>query len=230
MRFASSSMIFASFVSVFVLVGNGCQRDKANADAASDVREESPQVPIGPVDPAFAEQIHATAVGYFDYPRVDDRPHWAPGPCANTKAVADEPRVGMSSAGSNSLHKEKLYYLFVKDYGNYLKPTEGSAPVGQVVVKQAYIAAEITKDNHFKPDDPRVVERSGRKYTTGDALALFIMMKLDEKTPNTDHGWIYGVADFNGEVKSAGVIEACASCHAHAGHDRLFGSVQPAQK
>jgi hypothetical protein len=40
------------------------------------------------------------------------------------------------------------------------------------------------------------------------------------------YGWIYGVTDFNGEVKAAGVIEACASCHAHAAHDRLFGPIK----
>ena len=38
-----------------------------------------------------------------------------------------------------------------------------------------------------------IAERNGRKYTTGEPLALFIMIKLDEKTPHTDHGWITGL-------------------------------------
>lgn len=205
----------------------GCQRDKPTPGALSDVQKEPAATPRLVIDPAFAERIHATAIDYFDYPRVDDKPHWAPGPCANTKMVEDAPRVQMSNAEAESLHKEKFYYLFVKNYQDYLKPGEGSAPVGQVLVKQAYLAEEVPKTHkeseRLAVDDPRVVERSGRKYTLGDPLSLFIMIKLDEKTPNTDHGWIYGVTDFDGKVEAAGMIESCARCHAHAAHDRIFG-------
>ena len=87
----------------------------------------------------------------------------------------------------------------------------------------SFIADEIKDDATIKPGDLRVVERSARKYTPGALLAYFVMIKLDEKTPNTDHGWIYGVIDNEGQVQAAGNIEVCASCHAHASHDRVFG-------
>jgi hypothetical protein len=225
MPFAPNARIVTPIIAMLIVTSVSCRRDKTNAGAAIEVQEESPAVPRGPIDPAFTEQIHSTAIGYFDYPRVDDKPHWAPGPCANTKLVEDAPHIRLSSAAPNSLHGEKLYYLYVKNHESYLKPADSSAPIGQVIVKQAYLAYEIKKPDEVKPSNTAVVERSGRKYTTGEPLALFIMMKLDEKTPNTDHGWIYGITDFNGDVKSAGVIEACASCHAHAAHDRLFGPI-----
>lgn len=209
----------------FVAISTGCQRDRTNAGVVVEVHEESRAVPRGAVDPAFAEQIHSIAGDYFDYAKVDDQPHFAPAPCAPATAFDDGPAIRLSSAGPNSLHAEKLYYLYVKNHESYLKPNEGSAPVGQVIVKQGYLAHEITTDNAFHRNTKAVVERNGRKYTTGEPLALFIMMKLDEKTPNTDHGWIYGVTDFGGKVSAAGVVDACASCHAHAPHDRLFGPI-----
>jgi len=231
MLFMSKPIVVTGLISM-LLATAGCRRDtetnaaapvEPQAEPRAEPRAQPPEAPRGPIDPAFKDRIYSTAIGYFDYPRVDDKPHWAPGPCAPPSAFEDQPRVRLSSAGTNSLHSEKLYYLFVKDHESYLKPTAGSVPVGQVIVKQAYLAYELKKDPGYQLRERTIIERSGRKYTTGYPLALFIMMKLDEKTPHTDHGWIYGIADFNGEVKAAGVIEACASCHAHAAHDRLFG-------
>jgi hypothetical protein len=212
------------FVAAVAVGAFGCRRGEG-VGIAPEQREEQ-VVPSGPVDTAFAEKIHAVAIGYFDYPKVDDRPHWAPGPCAPPSAFEDQPNIRMSSAGKASLHDQKLYYLFVKDHENYLKPDAGASVfVGQVIVKQGYLAWEITKPEANDRKSRDVVEKDGRLYRTGQPLALFIMMKLDENTPNTDRGWIYGIADFNGEVKAAGVLERCASCHRNAPHDRLFGPI-----
>lgn len=221
MPFATHPLVLIPIVTMLFGISGGCRRDTKNAGPAIEVQEERPTVPSGSIDPAFTAQIHSTATEYFDYPQVDDRPHFAPGPCAPTKGSADYPVVRLSGAGTNSLHAEKLYYLYVKNYESYLKPVQGSAPVGQIIVKQGYLAQEITSVNGLPS---RVIaERNGHKYTIGEPLALFIMVKLDEKTPHTDHGWIYGITDFDGEVSAAGVIEACANCHAHAAHDRIFG-------
>jgi hypothetical protein len=54
---------------------------------------------------------------------------------------------------------------------------------------------------------------------------LFIMMKLDPATPDTDHGWVYGtVAADRVTVTSAGRVASCMGCHESAGFDRLFGA------
>lgn len=215
------SMTTAAVIVASILAG--CRQDRMPTPAPTEVGKMPTPATQDPINPAFSEMIHNAAVGYFDYPRVDDKPHWAPAPCAPANEKSDEPRVRMSSAGPKSQHTEKLFYLYVRNFKSYLEASTGSAPVGQTLVKQAYTAEEITNAKGRDTDDRRTVERNGHKYTTGDPLALFIMMKLDEKTPNTDHGWIYGVADYQGNVKSAGAVEACASCHANAAHDRIFG-------
>jgi len=208
-----------------LLASSGCRRaSDAGATAEPEQREAPAPAPAAKVDEKLEKIFHDIGVGYFEYPKVDDRPHFAPGPCAPPQAFEDEPRVRLSSADASSLHTKKLYYLWVKDHESYLHPKEGQkAPVGQVLVKQAFAAVEVKDNDKRKRRD--VASRDGHDYITGDPLALFIMAKFDEKQPNTDEGWLYAVVDFDGTVRQAGVLNSCAKCHANAQHDRIFGPI-----
>lgn len=53
---------------------------------------------------------------------------------------------------------------------------------------------------------------------------LFVMMKLDPKTPDTDMGWAFGsVSAAAKTVTAAGKIASCKGRQAPAKHDRLPG-------
>ena len=39
---------------------------------------------------------------------------------------------------------------------------------------------------------PEYAFAEGKAYKTGAAAPLFVMVKLDPKTPGTDQGWVYG--------------------------------------
>jgi hypothetical protein len=61
-------------------------------------------------------------------------------------------------------------------------------------------------------------------YKAAKPAGLFVMMKLDPKTPGTDAGWVYGTLSADGKaVTAAGKVESCMKCHQDAKHDRLFG-------
>src|SRR5436190_351218 len=71
----------------------------------------------------------------------------------------------------------------------------------------------------------RTPARKGDKLFKATKQAdLFIMFKLDPKTPGTDNGWVYGTVTPDGKtVTSAGRVESCMKCHQDAKADRLFG-------
>jgi hypothetical protein len=139
----------------------------------------------------------------------------------------------------------------VRRRDEYLSLAKGKAvPVGQAVVKQSWVPEEIT-DPKEKPEgiDFRKITFSGD--STSDPLSrfgsdedhfypyackgdkvfkaarqadLFIMLKLDPRTPDTDDGWVYATATPDGKkITSMGKIESCMKCHRQAKSDRLFG-------
>lgn len=125
--------------------------------------------------------------------------------------------------------------------------------IGQVIVKEAWVPKAISREEFSKevqkiqPDRttrnieekkggggvldygdqvrPYAVARDGAHWFHAEKKAgLFIMMKLDPKTPGTDEGWVYGtVADDLKTVTSVGKVSSCMKCHQEAPHDRLFG-------
>ena len=140
-------------------------------------------------------------------------------------------------------HNDPLWYAKLKR-----KP----APIGQVIVKESWIPKEIsvevfTKLNQtaFRETGPvRTIEekrfgdsifdygdqllpfvsQKGKYYQAEKKAGLFIMMKLDPKTPGTDEGWVYGtIADDLKTVTSVGKVEKCMKCHQEAINDRLIG-------
>ncbi len=156
-------------------------------------------------NPSFHKQLLEIAQKYESYGKVDDMARWAPGMCA----APPPPALRLSKAGSKSPHTRKLYYLFAADRSDYVlkKPSK----VGQVVVKEAwYPQVKVNSD-------------STKSAVPTKKNALFIMMKLDPATLDTDKGWVYGTVTPDGKtVTSSGKVESCMGCHVQVKGDRLF--------
>ncbi len=117
-------------------------------------------------------------------------------------------------------------------------------PVGQVVVKEAWVPEEVRDgERPAGPGDMRrklkvrrggqwveeevafdpYVRRDSQLYRAKEKAGLFILFKADPEAPGTDEGWVYGTVTPDGkQVTSAGRVESCMSCHRDAPHDRLF--------
>jgi len=104
-----------------------------------------------------------------------------------------------------------------------------------VIVKESWIPKETTEVEPGNVDYTKYVRtnpgnfypyasKGGKVYKASKRGDLFIMMKLDPSTPNTDAGWVYGSVTADGKtVTAAGKVESCMNCHQDAKHDRLFG-------
>lgn len=207
--------------------------------------------------PPFHARLLKIAEIYSVYGRIDDEVRWAPVYCR--MPMPGQPRYSQSS--DEATHGQKLYSLFARDREAYLTKTDAS-PVGQIVVKEAWVpeevdakpildASQIVRTERGRdrkvPDDLAPVglgaifqsgdhfhpfaEKKGKWYRAKERGPLFIMMKLDAKTPGTDEGWVYGTVSADGKtVTSAGRVASCMKCHEER-KDRLFGLVPtPAQK
>jgi hypothetical protein len=142
-----------------------------------------------------------------------------------------------STAPDSSPHGKKLYFLFVK----MPDPPTAEQPVGQVVVKEAWVPEEVKGGKTSGPirrklkvrrggewvemetDFDPYVRRDGKLYHAREKAGLFILLKLQPGTPGTDAGWVYGTVTPDGkQVTFAGRVESCMGCHQQARHDRLF--------
>jgi Cytochrome P460 len=178
----------------------------------------------------FTSGLLAAAGAYASYGRIGERVEWALMDCAAPgprDAEYDVPRF--SKSGDDATHGQKLYYLYAADRRSYRAGSDGEpaevSPVGQVVVKEAWIPEEVKNEPPaiVQPNDR--IERGGRTYRTARLAGLFVMMKLDPETPGTDQGWVYGtVAADRVTVTSAGLVASCMGCHEDAPFDRLFGA------
>ncbi|HYG78565.1 MAG TPA: cytochrome P460 family protein [Planctomycetota bacterium] len=198
-------------------------------------------------DPAFHARLLEIAGEYLGYGRVDDQHRWAPYLCKMAWSV---PR--MSAADEGAPHAQKLYFIFAKDRKAYLALK--SEP-GQVVVKESWTPKEVpanTKQDFIEekavlpkelpkdiPDEQiphfdtwsRFAKKGEKLYHAENKAGLFIMFKLDSKTPETDKGWVYGTVNFDGKtVTSAGRVASCMGCHVEAKNDRLFGLPDPPKR
>jgi hypothetical protein len=192
----------------------------------------------------FHERLLEIARTYKDFGRLDDEFRWAPELCRMTR-----PGVARFSASKQEdTHGKKLYSLFVKERREYLAmETDKTNSIGQVVVKESWVPEEVTDPkeerkmlvtkvkplekgreqfdlsalgDHFLP----YATKDGKTYRAAKQSDLFIMFKMDPKTPETDDGWVYGTVTADGKkVTSAGKVATCMKCHQDAGHDKLFG-------
>jgi hypothetical protein len=197
-----------------------------------------------PTEPAFHAELKKIAGEYVSYGRVDDEMRWAPYLCRM-------PMPGIahvSASKDDKTHGRKLYSLFAKNHMAYRALDERNpVPVGQVLVKQSWMPEDVTEkkkdaqgrvpfeeivrttpkkgDPFYQGDHFWPYARKGDKvYKASKQADLFIMLKLDPKTPGTDSGWVYGTVTPDGRtVTSAGRVESCMKCHQETKTDRLFG-------
>jgi hypothetical protein len=195
-------------------------------------------------DKPFHKGLLMAVAEYKDWGRVDDDMRWAPWLCRARKPG----QVQFSASKDGQTHGQKLYSLFARDRDAYWSLRgEGKVATGQVVVKESWIPEEVTdpKERGSLCDDSKIIRTPSRRcrvpesqgdhfypYVTRDNKVfkaskqadLFVMLKLDPKTPNTDAGWVYGTVTPDGKtVTSAGKVESCMNCHREAKNERLFG-------
>ena len=194
----------------------------------------------------FEKELLKAAAEYKPWGRVDDEVRWAPELCR----IPNPGRPQFSASKDEETHGQKLYSLFAKNRNDYLGIAKSkTAAVGQIIVKQSWVPEEITdvKKQPAKRIDPREIIRTpnpeapdlptlkgdhfypyvwkGEKvFKASKQGDLFVMMKLDPKTPGTDEGWVYATLTPDGKkLTSAGLVESCMKCHQETKTDRLFG-------
>ncbi len=233
--------LLLAFALLTVLPGCG-EREPSKEPASAAMMIPSP--------PDFEVRLLEIAQTYELFGRIG-KPRWAPQLCVNDRSppASPEPNAGPNPWFSDSkdpdTHGRKLYWLFVKAVPagathGYIPPGEVSR-VGQAVVKEAWVPEKVPDKGELKsvtrkvktPDGERVDrflpyvrkgDRMNELYRAKEKSALFIMYKLDPKTPGTDSGWVYGTVTADGKkVTSAGRVESCMGCHKDAPHDRIFG-------
>jgi cytochrome P460 len=108
----------------------------------------------------------------------------------------------------------------VRKINNVRYSLDGPAKIVVTEHKNKDGAQHWERFDHFFP----YVIKGDKVFKAGKQADLFIMLKLDPKTQNTDDGWVYGTVTPDGKtVTSAGKVASCMKCHADAKADRLFG-------
>ena len=126
-----------------------------------------------------------------------------------------------------SLHGNKLYRLFIKEYAPYIKNPPAGQPIGQVIVKETWNVKEIAYDSLNSKIQQIRSHNDGKWYTPTTVSELFIMYKEQER-PNNDKGWNYGIYSVeNPNLKPVLLndmkISSCIGCHKETKYDRIFG-------
>ena len=186
-------------------------------------------------DPPFHAELLRAASKYPTWGRVEDEVRFAPFYCREPDPVV----ARFSASPDADTHGRKLYFLFAKDREAYLRPLGPAAAVGQVIVKEAWVPEQVAGMKPGDIDHENVVRtrvgdeldrfypyatKGGKVFKASLRAGLFVMLKVDPKTPGTDDGWVYGTVTADGKtVTAAGKVESCMACHRDAPHDRLFG-------
>jgi hypothetical protein len=224
------------------LAALGCVEDSSRETGHTPSGDGFSSARTAPSLTDFAPRLLEIARTYEAYGRLDQRLRWAPTDCAAPPLCL--PRFLLSRSEDTATHGRKLYSLFVKVMPDYARVTgtytlvDKPNPVGQVVVKEAWVPEEVTDVASARPvsrtvrgngqgrqDEYLPYARQGKQlYHAKEKAALFIMLKLGLDTPDTDRGWVYGTVSADGRrVTSAGRVASCMKCHEKAPHDRLFG-------
>lgn len=180
-------------------------------------------------------------------------PHRFVSGLSNSKeqATPKQELMKMSDSTDSWTHGKKLFFLYAKyplpivfaDNEAFPGVQRVENPIGQAVVKEAWIPEEVKDDGKpLKPvtrkvkvlKDGKLAEQKetfvpyarkhGRLYHAKEMAGLFIMFKVDPEIPGTDNGWVYGTVTADGKtVTGAGRLESCMKCHQKAPFDRIFG-------
>ncbi len=181
---------------------------------------------------------------YGTFRLASPTPAWA---IASCRVVAPGEISGVPSRSDDQrTHGNKIYKLWVSDFDAYMRlsgldprgdkppvvePAADAkpsiiAPIGLTLVKETFESIEVPKAEEPKPNPYRrdLVVDGDRAFRQGAPAELFIMTKLDPKTPDTDIGWIYAVISTDRKtVLRSGRIESCMRCHEQTTRDRLYG-------
>ena len=197
------------------------------------------------VNKIFGSRLLEIAAEYRFYGRVDHSIRWSPTACF----VPSQHLGRLSASDSKETHGKKLYFLYAKKPKKYLadiqnlpeqlgfggisdldalggnQEEEGVAPLGQVLVKEAWKPVKLDPSKEGKRDTTRAHAWEGEnKYYAGDKKGLYIMFKTKPDTPGTDQGWVYGTGSADGQkVTSVGLVVNCMQCHQDAPYDRQIG-------
>lgn len=200
----------------------------------------------------FHEAVLKVAAEYKAWGRVDDEMRWAPMLC-RPGAPGTVYLSASQNDETHGRKLYSLFARRREDYARLGKSRDPVA-VGQVIVKQSWLPEEITEpsqrpdrktdfDGHkvlrtpaLQPDTKRKGADGGfdhfypyawqgdKAFKATRQADLFVMLKLDPETPDTDNGWVYATVTPDGKrVTAAGRIESCMGCHQDAKKDRLFG-------
>ena len=191
----------------------------------------SPNEATPSAGPDFHQELLRVSATYRDWGPVDAEARVAALDCRAPSQVRIL-TTGYSASPDAKTHGQKFYTLYAQHRSEYLAlDRTGRVTVGQAIVKETWLP-EINKpvpDPSGGPTDvvtgdERDIRKGDNWHTAGKPSGLFVMMKLDPKTPGTDDGWVYGTVSADGKtVTSAGKVESCMKCHQDARHDRLFG-------
>lgn len=219
---------------------------------ARDIAPEKVKTAKADPDRKLEVQVLEVAMKYKDWGRVDDETRWAPTACRAPWATSEPSVARFSKSDDKQTHGRKLYFLYSnKDFeyrdlpspnaanNRAKKPVSKEVSVGMTIVKESWKPEEVpagkNPDNVVVTGEKRgpldsqeqhipYATRENKLYHAKEQAELFIMHKLDPKTPGTDEGWIYATVTPDGKkILSIGKIESCMNCHQDAPHDRLFG-------
>jgi len=254
---------FFSVIAIFLAVGIANEPDsdqqKQKSDGSEDTAKTQPtkltKDQIDLINKVFSSRLIEIASEYKRYDRVDQTIRWAPTMCA-APPQRPENLASLSASDSESTHGKKLYFLYARKPWEYKSNVWGvsdrsgedvRAPLGQVLVKEAWNPVKIDPANRDESDTngdssnddtsknakqlrPYATD-GGNTYRAGDKKGLFIMFKTKESTPGTDRGWVYGTVSADGtEVTSVGLVKNCMDCHQDARYDRQVGLAKPLQR
>jgi len=219
LRSLVASLVLLGGVAWAALSGTPAPEPPGKEPAASDGRE-------------FHARLLEIARDYRGFVLVNNKFRFAPKLCIAPSRPFIIPFLSAST--DPDTHGQKIYLLYASKadaiQGTYL-PQGDKAPLGMSLVKESWKPQEIKPEEASKypaakayPKDVLQVVKGDKNLFATDQGPLFIMTKLDPKTPGTDQGWVYGTVSADGKtVTSAGRVESCLGCHVKAKKDRLFG-------
>ncbi len=215
-----------------------CSAQPVEANTANTANTAPPGVAV---EPRWNAGLRAIGREYASWGRVDDEYRWAPFLCR----LPSPGLARFSGAPAAEEHGQKLYSLFARDRAAYvgLASPGGGTPVGQAVVKEAWVPEVVAEGLDAGRLEPTVAQRQvdggpeldaflpyarkdGVLYRAASRAGLYVILRLDAAERDTDAGWVYATLTPDGQsVTSSGRVASCMACHQQARHERLFGQV-----
>jgi hypothetical protein len=168
---------------------------------------------------ALREQVQHIARDFPTWGALDTKLRRAPTDCRMPPA-GSQGSLALSDAESGP-HGTKLYRLFARDPAAYRGLESGAAQVGQVLVKQAFVAEPFTMPG--PGEVPRDVVATPQGLVRAGAPAGLFVMQRDASADSGESAWSYATVAPSGEVTALGRLETCIRCHRDAPHGGLFG-------